>query len=707
MLPEIKKVKPLEIFTPTVWQTVILRNYGIVPTEKIAKVLKTEEKVIEFEAKRMGLDGIAFNEGWEKRGYITIIRNNWHLLCYEQLIDLLGWDENKLDFTLKEDDFLSVKLGNFKPYCENVSYAPLTDDEIIKTQKIKDIIRRNFIKDYARPFEFYDGETVGDADNSGAFDKIVYGYSMLYGDTLLDGGEIISDEQLKTYKSVGVNGIWLQGVLSKLSPYPFIDGVSDGYQIRRKNLNTLIARCRKYGIGIYLYLNEPRALPENAFNERTEKLKGREYQGEYTLCTGRQEVKDYLYDAVYDFNKAVKDLEGIITITMSENLTNCYARPDNDCPICSKRKIYEVVPEVNNIIFRALSDAKSKTRLIANLWGWNKDFGWTDDDVIKGIDQLDKGIEILSVSEFGTVIKDGKPYYVGEYSISNVGPCEETKAKLSYAKKTGRKTLAKVQVNNSWEFPVIPYIPVFKLVEKHLLNLKQLGIEGLMESWTLGGYPSASLSLASKIFSGNYDYDEWLTENFGNNGDKVKNATELFSDAFGDFPFSMETLYFGGQAQGATNLWYKEKTGYKSTMVCYPYDDIEGWCGDFSLNEYTTKLTSLRDKWQKGLEIINGINGGVSFEDFKRYANVFYINVSSVINGVKYNLSRSGKDKNKIRECILLEEELTKKSYALSSQDCRIGYEASNHYYFTQNTFLEKLVNLENLKTDFEIGKTE
>ena len=57
-----------------------------------------------------------------RRIYVTVIRQNWHLLPLEQIQALLGWTREKLEFTLKEDDFLDVKLGP-KPACEPVLYA--------------------------------------------------------------------------------------------------------------------------------------------------------------------------------------------------------------------------------------------------------------------------------------------------------------------------------------------------------------------------------------------------------------------------------------------------------------------------------------------------------------------------------------------------------------------------------------------------------
>ncbi|MBQ8395062.1 MAG: hypothetical protein IJX49_05760, partial [Clostridia bacterium] len=98
MLPEVRKVKLPKSNFPTNWQTVIFRNYGLVSTDKIAKVLGCDEETVRTEAARLGLGGAQYDPNWEARGYITLIRNNWFLLPYEQLTLLLGITEEKLDF---------------------------------------------------------------------------------------------------------------------------------------------------------------------------------------------------------------------------------------------------------------------------------------------------------------------------------------------------------------------------------------------------------------------------------------------------------------------------------------------------------------------------------------------------------------------------------------------------------------------------------
>lgn len=699
MLPEIRKVSPLMVFTPTKWQTVLLRNYGLVPNSIMASVLGTDVKTIEAEAERLGISKIKYNPKWKKQGYINIVKNNWHLVPYNQLLELLEMDEATLDYNLKEDDFLGIKLGLFKVELEEVKYSPLTSEEIALTEKLAKTVSEEYISDYAEPFDFYSKapKVNSSGDENKDFDKIVYSYSMLYGDTFMEGDEIVPDDFLKMLQSVGVNGLWMQGLLSKLSPYPFVEGLDKGYQTRRENLNKVIQKCKKYGIGVYLYFNEPRGIADNQLTPETEKIKGRFFEGAWSLCSETKEVKTYLYEAVKSLVTAVPELAGIITITMSENMTNCHSRPDNPCPICKDKKHQEVVPEINNIIQKAITDAGAKTRVLSNLWAWTEPYGWSPEDVKEGIANMDEKINVLSVSEMGHITINGKRTVVEEYAISKVGPCEETVANLTFAKEKGHKIMAKVQINNSWEMAVVPYIPVFDLVIEHMQNLKDLGVGGLMMSWTLGGYPTVSLDLVNKLFSDKFDYDEWLKEHFEENAGLVKQAVKTFSDGFRYFPHTIGTLYTGVQELGPSNVLYPKATGYWATMVTFAYDDYNAWKGYYSTEEFLDLLDNLLDKWEAGLKLLDGVSGNPFFEELRSFAEVIFVNIKSMSVQVKFNDGRETASSETLIGYLEEERELAKKLYRLASKDARIGYEASNHYYFTQNNFLEKFINIEYL----------
>ena len=47
------------------------------------------------------------------------------------------------------------------------------------------------------------------------------------------------------------------------------------------------------------------------------------------------------------------------------------------------------------------------------------------------------------------------------------------------------------------------------------------------------------------------------------------------------------------------------------------------------------------------------------------------------------------------------EIELARRMFELSSSDSRLGYEASNHYYYVPLDLVEKVINCEDLKTQF------
>jgi metal-dependent amidase/aminoacylase/carboxypeptidase family protein len=115
MLPAEKVcVEEPQVF-PTRWQTVIFRNYGYVSVDKIAEVLGCDEETVRFEAARLGLGDAAYSSLWEKKGYITLIRNNWFLLPYAQLLTLLAVSEEELEFIKKMQPALNqAQISNFQ-----------------------------------------------------------------------------------------------------------------------------------------------------------------------------------------------------------------------------------------------------------------------------------------------------------------------------------------------------------------------------------------------------------------------------------------------------------------------------------------------------------------------------------------------------------------------------------------------------------------
>lgn len=704
MIEEIKAVLP-DCNFPTLWQAVIFRNVGMLPTARIAEVLRTDAATVEAEAARMGIKSTACDPEWEKSGYITIIRANWFILPMEQIQALLRYTAEHLEFVLRNEDFLIVKLGNQKPICESVYYSPLTDEQIKATAQIKSMMEKMEIADQVKPFDFFSrgGEANAPAQNEGST-RFIHGYLTPCGDTfMVDSSEYLSDNLLARYKRQGVNGIWLHGLLASLSPYPYMPSLSEDYKLRRKNLNGLIDRAAKYGIKIYVYFNEPRCLPPDVGPKFPHVTGHVNYRG-YAMCMNVPEVVDYLYGAVYDLLKECP-IGGIMTITMSENPTHCRSKQlDTNCPRCKNTPFEDICAQVNNTFKRAIDDAGTDTELICNLWSWNTTRGWTEEQIKRGIELLDPEISVLAVSEFDLpFVKGGIKNSVVDYSISNPGPSPISAMSLKYAASLGHKVYAKIQANNSWECCAAPYLPVFGLVKEHLDNLSAIGVENYMLSWTLGGYPSPTLNYIANYK--NMSLDEWYSFYYGKHADTVRHAVDVISEGFREYPFSCDHLYFSPQTLGPANLWTLRPEEKRSTMVCFAFDDYKTWTEKYPYEIFISQTEKMLKKWKEGEDILATLSGkGGELDDLIRYTRVAYLHLHADLIHTKYAYMKRDipKYKDELAELVRQSAEDAKELLGLAAKDATVGYEASNHYLYTPHLLKEKVINCAKLLAELE-----
>src|SRR5436309_5202962 len=128
----------------------VWRNWPLVTTERMARVVGAKRADILRLGRAMGLgDPPRITRDQQARSYITVIKRNWHLLPYEQLLDLLGWTADQLAFTLREDDFLFIKLGNLKPNCEPLRYQRPDEKALQREREIARIVQEEFPKNAA------------------------------------------------------------------------------------------------------------------------------------------------------------------------------------------------------------------------------------------------------------------------------------------------------------------------------------------------------------------------------------------------------------------------------------------------------------------------------------------------------------------------------------------------------------------------------
>ncbi len=706
----------------------IWRNWGLVPVERLAAVLEAEPQQVRAVALAMGLpDWPPLDEHKRRRCYITLIRRNWHLLPYEQLLQLLDWTEEELAYTLREDDFLWAKLGGLKPRCQPLRYAAPTDETRRREGEVRAAVERHFPGGLGEPeeplFAFIEALSAGaggraeaEAGPSRFSPRFCYSYFALYGDPLTTPElDPYPEGYLRRLAATGVNGVWLQGVLYRLTPFPWAPDLSTGWEERLRNLRSLAQRARQHGIGIYLYLNEPRAMPL-AFYQRHPELKGVVEGDHAALCTSVPEVQQYLLDSVRRVFSAVPELAGAFTITASENLTNCQSHHRAaGCPRCSRRPAPEVIAEVNSLVARGVREGSPGAQAI--VWDW----GWADDWAAPVVERLPDGVALMSVSEWSLPIaRGGIESAVGEYSISSVGPGPRATRHWALARARGLRTMAKVQASNTWELAAVPYVPAVELVARHMANLCDADVDGIMLGWTLGGYPSPNIEVCAEIGAMR---EPSVTEamlrvarrRFGPRAaGSVVAAWRSFSAAFGEFPFHIGVVYRAPMQYGPSNLVWAEPTGYSATMMGFPYDDLNGWRAVYPPEVFSGQFEAICRGWLDGvgrLEEALAASGRRYRPAVRRelgVAQAAHLHFRSVASQARFVVARdalaaaAGDDEAAARRAELeqvLRDEIAvaRDLYQLQLRDSRIGYEASNHYYYVPLDLVEKVVNCDHL----------
>ncbi len=801
---------------PTKIHAVVFRLWNMVSCTQIARVLETSEENIRGLAKNMCLGEQEGLEPWNRKGYITIIKALWHLMPYEQILQILGWDRDRLAYILKEDDFLGIKLGGKKPACEKVFYRPFTEKEKAREKEIAKIMKKNVrnfeaVKEKSMPFDFFnlpykpivnvrkneveitsewcmevkksgeelsyyiddfrkyaydrfgvlfseksDKKIVIDVepamnssttrreedheiiiqddmikitgaspvgvmralyflrnltDGSGTFSfekksyhrktkfqsRILYSFCGLYGD-VLDQDSTISfpDELLREYAKRGINGVWIQAILYQLVPFPYDKKMSQGWEKRIENLTILIKRAQRYGIKVYLYINEPRSMPVSFF-EKFPHLKGHDNKdGTACLCTSVKEVRQYVYNAFVRLVTMAPGLGGFWSICMSENLTHCYSRKEIpiNCPRCAKRKAYEVAAEITSVMVNAVHSVDKNMKFFVHSWAFDDFF--SKEEIRAFLNRIPKESILTAVSETGIPFRIAGRYgCVEDYSMSRVGPGEWARNLWNEAGKAGMETCAKIQVNTTWEASTAPFLPVYEKVIEHILNLSAEKTEHLFLSWTLGGYLSDNLKIASSYFfeeerdSNPDQYLAVLKEEYGVYSDAVRKAVHFFSEGFSEYPFCLSHIYLGPSNLGTANLFFEKKTGCSATMTAFPYDDTKAWSGIYSEDILIAQYEKLCSLWEKGLDEIKDMPV-CEFKDMSYYS---YSLFRSSLNQLRYyQLRDSGGDKRKMAEIVKEEMELAKSVYQIMVRNCCIGYEAANHYYASKTMIAEKIV---------------
>ena len=511
------------------------------------------------------------------------------------------------------------------------------------------------------------------------------------------------EEMFRRLAEVGVNGIWIHVVLRTLVAPDAKGFPGDSRAAERiEGLKRLVDRAAKYGVRVFLYMNEPRSMEPEWFDAKPERKAygGYELKGLRSFCPSNPEVLDWLTRSLESVFSQVKGLGGIFTITASENFTNCTSRYKyyKRCPHCGKASYAKLQAAINTAMERGVHNAAPEAEVI--VWDWK----WPDSECKEIIENLPKSCRYMSVSEWATPInRGGVKSHINEYSMSVVGPGPRAVRNWGYAKAAGLKCMAKVQVNCTWEMSIAPSMPVLDIVAQHAENLSKEGVGALFLSWSLGGYPTENMKLFQSFdgkLSASEAVEKLAREEYGEKaGVLVREAWRKCSESFKEYPFNISAIYNGPHHVGPSNLFYVTPTTYRATMVGIPYDCYDRWRIIYPIKVWYNQMEKSAEGFVEGEALLERAYRVAKGDERKRVweqlsrTKAIRIHLQSSAEQGRFFEARDLylKEKNEakraeykavMKRACERELQLIKEMLPVLSADSKIAYESSNHYFY-------------------------
>jgi hypothetical protein len=545
-------------------------------------------------------------------------------------------------------------------------------------------------------------------------------YRWISGWELEQDGDFYPDEYLNKLAHCGMNGVWVAGLVSRLVASKTLPELGPP-EHRLDRLKKLIERAGRYGIGVYFFCVEPRAMTADhpVFAAHPE-IRGALAGGVQCLCVSTPLVREYIRETMASLFAEAQGLAGVINIYKGERTTTCWTSDKlaESCPRCRRRTPVEVLAEDLNCYMEGIRRSSRTGRFLA--WGYS---GNRASDFRPFIEKLNPEVAWLGNFEHdGEKMVHGRRVGVHEYSLSAVGPSDAFATVARALAEARRAACAKLQVGNSYELSAVPYVPVPGVVYDKLEATRKLGVRGAMMSWIIGGYPSMQLKVAGEAsFAPMRSRQETLRRTAAvtwgpAEAERVAKAWDLFGEAFHLYLCAIEVFYFGPIARCPGYLLHLEKEaeiarpynwGLTRDRVKQPYEDkVSRWVGPYTAKEIIASFREMAEKWSEGLALLRqslartkgsgplareyGVAAAARLQ-FLSMANVmeFYSardRLTEVAAGEQRALVR------RMREVAEDDSRLAREMTPYAERDCLVGFESEIYdYSFSPRLLAEKI----------------
>ena len=452
-------------------------------------------------------------------------------------------------------------------------------------------------------------------------------YRWLSGWELEDGNDYYPEAYLNRLAHCGINGIWVPGLLRNLVASKTIPELGPDKH-RLEKLRRLVEKSARYGIKVYFFCIEPRALPlgHKSAVARPEMI-GAKTDIYEALCPSTPLVLDYLREVTRELFLAAPGLGGLINIFCGERPTSCGWRDEGDmqtCPRCRGRLRGDVLADVLNAMTDGMHSADPAAELLA--WTYIVSSNRETAPMAPMLEVMDKSRpEIVWLANFehgGTKEVCGKPHTLHEYSLSYIGPAEPFVKLAQEARSSGRQVYAKLQLGTSCEMASVPYVPVPGIVYEKMSAMNRLGVTGSLLTWTFGsgGYPGLMLKAAGEAaFEPELPREAFLRRlagiDFGEgHAEAVASAWEHFAEAWQEYPFDLAVLYYGPVTRSPAYQLHLEREARTTRLYNFGLertrdpqfwtDQVERWTGNFTTDEIIRVFRGMAARWGRGQDLL-------------------------------------------------------------------------------------------------------
>ena len=443
-----------------------------------------------------------------------------------------------------------------------------------------------------------------------------------YGDELSDDIDYYPEEYLNRLMHDGSNGVWIYTRFSDLIESSFVPTWGKGGEARLSKLNRVIDKCARYGIGVYVFAIEPFSLTKEELGQFPQ-LGGKTFPDggvlRHCVCVECKEGKDFVFESGKRLLEAAPGLRGFISITQGERNTSCASYrtgvcPKGGCPVSDAKLLADDVEALRSG-FRSVNP---ECEVISWTYGHRV---WNFEDIREYVEHAPLDVMLMqNFDDMGYEEQLGVMRQCVDYWLSYVGPSELFEITAEKVKACGKHMFAKMQVCCSHEIASVPYVPVPGILYKKYAGARKYGVEGILQCWYFGNYPSIMSKAAGELaFHESFsDEDTFLHELaaiwWGRSHAPVAvQAWKCFEAAYRMYPMNVMFSYYGPMHDSVVwKLWLEPKN-YKLPRTWQTLDPIDGdRFGECLLQGHTPleayELTcGMCENWEKGVRLLSSV----------------------------------------------------------------------------------------------------